>query len=36
MSTSSIWSAARTTESGAVSRWNTPVMFSTTSFRLAR
>ena len=31
MSTSSIWSAARTTASGIVSRWRTPVMRSTTS-----
>ncbi len=32
-STTSIWSAARTTASGTVSRWVTPVIFSTTALR---
>ena len=36
MSTSSIWSAARTTASGIVSRWRTPVMRSTTSLSDSR
>ena len=36
MSSSSIWSAALTTESGTVSRWGTPVIFSTTSLTDSR
>jgi hypothetical protein len=36
MSTSSTWSAARTTASGTVSRCGTPVIFSTTSLRDSR
>ena len=36
MSTSSIWSARRTTASGTVSCWAMPVICSTTSLRLSR
>ena len=36
MSTSSIWSAPRTTSSGTVSRWRTPVIRSTTSLSDSR
>ena len=36
MSTSSIWSASSTTQSGTVSRCRTPVTSATTSFRLSR